>query len=90
MSDGRRTGLTEEELDTLANKLLEKISKHNVCCITSAEQTELKTILTTKKWAVRATLTVTAIIVGLAVKDAYLLFKAFLKLIATLWVNSVR
>ena len=72
MSDSRRTGLTEEELETLANKLIEKITVNKACGIfTAAEHQEIRSILATKKRAVKVTLWVAGLITLWVIKDVY-------------------
>ena len=71
MSDSRRTGLTEEELETLAKKFIEKITVNKACGIfTAAEHQEIRNILATKKRAITLTLSVAGLIILWAFKGA--------------------
>lgn len=75
MSDSRRTGLTEEEVEILANKILDKMAENKVCLLSIEEQQEVKNILTTKKRAIKATLWVAGLLILWILKDIYFYIK---------------
>ena len=72
MSDGRRTGFTEEELNILADKLAEKITHSNTCPLDAKQQDEIKNILIAKKKTIKVILWIIGILVVLALQDIYI------------------
>ena len=70
--DGRRTGLTEEELEKIAEKLAEKLTHAKSCPLSQSQQNEIITILATKKKAIRVTLWLAGAMVIWVLKDIYL------------------
>ncbi len=75
MSDGRRTGFTDEELEILADKLAEKITKSNVCPLDQSQQNEIINILAMKKKTIRITLWLAGAMVIWVLKDIYIYIK---------------
>ena len=70
-TEHRRTGLTDDELDIIANKLSEKMIGVKPCVVfTPAEHQEIRNILSTKKRAVTLTLSVAGLIILWAFKGA--------------------
>ena len=71
-----RTGLTEEEVETLAIKLGNKIVHCTpACLLTQEQQNEIISILASKKRAVRVTLWLAGAMILWILKDVYLYIK---------------
>ena len=72
MEDNRRAGLTESELEVLAEKLIFKLAPSGQCKLTEEQQKAVIDIITQKKTAVRWTLYIVAAMILWVVKDLYL------------------
>lgn len=72
MTEHRRAGLSDEELEVIADKIVEKTTNAKLCSIfTTTEQNEIKNIITTKRHAVKGILWVVGILVLWVLKDIY-------------------
>lgn len=67
----RRGGLSEEEINLLAETLAVKLDNKNECKLTEAQQQAVIDFLTVKKKAVKATLWIMGAIVLWVLKDVY-------------------
>lgn len=72
MTEYRRTGLTDEELETLAEKLALKLAPSGQCKLTEEQQRAVVELITTKKKVVRWTLYLIGAMLLWVVKDVYL------------------
>jgi hypothetical protein len=72
--DSRR-GLTDVELEILADKLAVKITQSTICCITTVEQKELQDFLKTKKQTIKYTLYLMGAMLIWVLKDVYIYVK---------------
>lgn len=71
MGEVRRTGLTDEELEKLAERLIEKIEARNTCGLTHEQQTAVVDLLSQKKKVVNATLYLIGALILWVLKDVY-------------------
>ena len=71
MGETRRTGLTDEELEKLAERLVEKIELRNTCGLTHEQQTAVIDLLSQKKTVVNATLYLVGALILWVLKDVY-------------------
>lgn len=78
MIEGRRHGLSEDELQQLAEKLAILIAESHSCPLTTDQQKEVMEIITAKKWTVKAVLWffggimwLAGVIIVLGLKDIY-------------------
>lgn len=71
MGDVRRTGLTDEELEKLAERLIDKIESRNTCGLTHEQQTAVIDLLSQKKTVVNATLYLVGALILWVLKDVY-------------------
>lgn len=71
MGEVRRTGLTDEELDKLAERLIVKIEESNTCGLTHEQQAAVVELLSQKKTVVNATLYLVGALVLWVLKDVY-------------------
>ena len=72
MTDNRRGGLTEDELDLLADKIASRMTPAEGCKLTSEQQAAVIDLITTKKKVVRWTLYVVGAMILWILKDLYL------------------
>jgi len=75
MSDERRSGLSEEELEILAVKLADKIAHSKTCPLNQTQQNEIINILAMKKKTIRITLWLAGAMVIWVLKDIYIYVK---------------
>lgn len=71
MTEQRRTGFTDEELETLAGKLALKLEPAGQCKLTEEQQRAVVDLITTKKRVVKWTLYFIGALVLWVVKDVY-------------------
>ena len=75
MTDNRRSGgLTDEELELLADKIASRMTPVEGCKLTSEQQAAVIDLISTKKSAVKVMLFVFAALAALVAKDIYLWF----------------
>lgn len=72
MNYNRRAGLTEDELDLLADKLVIKLAPSGQCKLTEEQQRAVVELITTKKQVVRWTLYIVGAMILWVAKDVYL------------------
>lgn len=72
MSDNRRTGLTEEELESLADKLMLKMEPSGQCKLTEEQQRAVVDLIAMKKKTVHVTLWIVGALIAWILKDVYL------------------
>ena len=78
MADIRRTEMSEEELDVLADKITKRMQYHESCQLTDEQQRAVIALITTKKRVVRITLYAIGALVLWALKDIYLFITSHL------------
>lgn len=71
MSDNRRMGLSDEELELLADKLAKRLEPTGQCKLTEEQQRAVIDLITAKRKAVRVTLWLIGAIIVWIIKDIY-------------------
>ena len=72
MTDSRRTGLSEGELDHIAEQIAGRINATGRCNLTPEQQQAVVDLIATKKKAVKVTLWLVGALLLWVLKDVYL------------------
>lgn len=72
MTESRRGGMTDDELEILADKLTFKLAPSGQCKLTEEQQRAVVDLITTKKQVVRWTLYIVGAMILWVAKDIYL------------------
>ncbi len=72
----RRTPLSDEELETLADKIAEKITYSKTCPLDQTQQNEIINILAMKKKTIKVTLWLVGAMAIWVLKDIYIYIRS--------------